>query len=799
MSDARALLPSMGDFCHGSSDDVTTEPDKRRSQHIGPLTVLEKLGPLSVIALCVAPLTSLLSGAFLILLWTPSVRDSWPGIAATGWLSRSVTLSALVIRVGADSLTAVSVSMLASLVLESRACYLPHLAGISIMRVEAPPPWRLLLKSRIFGNPGHTILLIILSVLSIGLQFSSTILFADFVPGYVPGSPSTVDYMCDLDWGWDTSAPLARIIGDHDIYNSTKYPSGLYSGLFQSAWTQRPNNIPVFGQYRQAVPNIKGVDDSGYVLTALLPFVRSDQRTSVGHFQGPTFVLDSRVSCQRPTFLSLEATPAVYEGGYQNPLWYTLVGRLTNSTDVEGLWFPESTAREIPFACQYKEVMSALQASPEQMYGREKGLGFHICQIQGVNTMMQFPQGEQNEQAILQTTQSAGSLRSTLFPYTVNDPVPARGPAFLVMASNLTLNQNQSEHEAFTKVDMLFTPNSTFRGLPPAVEEVYFSVCYTSWDSSMAHVEMSTPSPLLEPSIEVSEGQLNVDSVLGHYGIGHPSTPRAVLSLKRPRYNSSIGYPIQQPATDRLIAEWDFESTTWGNGYIIDQQPPERIQIVPDPSSDQRFRPLDVFNSWRPSRGNITALFHYQAIGTSDGGAQITPDSTRHPDQSYQVFFTHAMNKTNNSPASSLSALLTFISSSAYYEQFSYLDRKEAAEVTPFVNIPHPQSRTGLSVVIFLVLGHLTTCVCITYLFISNSKLTRLGNAWSTVAQVYGEATKGIIQNGTLTSDRDIEKLLSSAGKARKRVVVSKGGDNGGRVEAVFANETKQSVMGDKQ
>ncbi|RYC62905.1 hypothetical protein CHU98_g3304 [Xylaria longipes] len=406
--------------------------------------------------------------------------------------------------------------------------------------------------------------------------------------------------------------------------------------------------------------------------------------------------------------------------------------------------------------------------------------------------MIQFPQSEQKERAILQATQSTGSLRSALFPYTVNDSLPARGPAFLVIASNWTLNQNQTEHEAFTNVDLQFIPNSTSFGHLSAVEKVFFSLCFTSWDSSVAHVEMSTPLPLEEPSIEVSEGQLNLDSVLRHYGIGYPSTPRAVLSMKEPRYNSSIGYTIQQPATDRLIAEWDFDTTTWGLGYVIDQQPSEQVQIVPDPSYDQQFRPVGTFESWRPSLGNITALFHYQAIGTNDVAAKSTPDSTKHPDPSYQVFFTSAMNKTNNSPALSLSALLTFISSSAYYEQFSFLDRKAAGEVTPFVKIPHPQSRTGLSVVIFLLLGHSTTCVYISYLFISNSKLTRLGNAWSNIAQVYGEATKNIIQNGTHASDKDIEKLLSSAGKARKRVIVSKGDENSDRCEAVFATDTKQ-------
>ncbi|KAI1735600.1 hypothetical protein F4680DRAFT_469950 [Xylaria scruposa] len=767
-------LSTPGDTCYGQIEDT----DESKERDLGLTTALrtrDKLGWPSTITFCLAPLTSLLAAAFLVLLWSPTFRDSRPSISTTNWLSRSVTLSALVLRIGVDFLTAVTVSMLASLILESGTCAFHDLASISVMRVEAPSPWYSLLILKDSGKTSHRCLLLVLSLLCLGLQFSSTILFADFAPGRAIGNPRAMNYMYDIDYGWNTTAPLAQI-GTADIYNATHFPS--WQALFQSAWTQRPRVFPVFGENRQMITSPSGVDDSGYILTSFLPFDSSGGRTQVAKFEGLSWVLDSRVSCQRPRFLDIKVTPAHYDA-HPNPSWYSFIGRLENSTDVEGLWFPANASKEIPFSCQHKTLF---RPAPEN------GLGFGICQLQGLDTVIQYPDDKNEGQAVLQATESAGSLRSRLYPYKVTDSLPARGPAFLVIAS--TLNQNQTSHEAFTKLGVQF--NSSLIVHNKTVEDLYFSLCYTSWESSIAHVEMATPSPLEEPSIKVKDGSLDINAVLHHYGVGNLSVPRAILSLKEPQYNRSVGYPIQQPATDRFISRWDFDTLSRGAGYIIDQQPSNQIKLVPNVEQDEY---LQFFDSWPASAGNITTLFHYAAVGSNDETAKLTPESTRHPDPSYQAFFTTAMNKTNNSPALSLSALLTFISSSAYYEQFPVLDKKATGEVALFVNVSYPQSNKGLIAVISLVVGHWIVCFLVLYLFLSTSNFSRLGNSWANVAQVYGSATKDIIKNGTFASDGEVKELLRREGQGRRRVIIKNGGEDGERFEAVLTTETRRPVV----
>lgn len=476
-------------------------------------------------------------------------------------------------------------------------------------------------------------------------------------------------------------------------------------------------------------------------------------------------------------------TPSQYPAGEWNALWYSFIGRLENSTDVEGLWFPTNAPREIPFNCQYKEITSLRISTPD--FG-ENGLGFHVCQLQGLGNWMYFPDNKNKTRAALQPTESAGSLRSRLYPYNVTDLLPARGPAFLVIASNLTLNQNGTGHEAFTKLSFEFQPAFLNYSV---TEDVFFSLCFTSWESTITHVEMSTSTPLEEPSTEVKDGWFDLNAVLHQYGVGNIPTSRAILSLEEPHYNMSIGYPIQQPLTDRSICGWDFDTTSsraWGYGVIWENQHSNQIKLMPyDPQVSQPDF-VTNFTTWPPSLGNITTLFYYNPIGPNDEYARSAPEGTRLPDPSYQAFFTNAMNKTNNSPALSLSALLTSVSSSAYYEQFPILTKNATGEFALFMSASYPQSYAGLAAVISMMIGHWLTCFYVLYLFLSTTNFSRLGNAWANVAQVYGEATKDIIEDGTVTSDREVKQILMRDDKERRRVIIKNVSGSRERVEAVF-------------
>ncbi|KAI1173270.1 hypothetical protein F4777DRAFT_558278 [Nemania sp. FL0916] len=656
--------------------------------------------------------------------------------------------------------------MLASLILESGTCYFDNLAGISVMRVQAPSPWILLVALKVTGKRSLTFLLLLLSVLSLGLQFSSTILFADFAPGRLKGSLEPMEYTYDLDFQWNRAMPLAQI-GNYGIYDIVNFPPGLYSGLFQSVWTQRPKIFPILGEYRQSLNSHSGVDDSGYIYTSFLPFDSSSERTRIANFKGPAWILDTRVSCQKPHFLEINKTqaPSQYTGDVPSLYWYSFNGTLENSTEVEGLWFPTNASRKIPFNCQFEYGRHA-RGDPSR---RENAIGFYICQLQGLDKLIHFPDGKNEGGAVLQATESAGSLRSRLYPYDVTDSFPARGPAFLVIASNITLNQNQTSHEAFTKLSFQFDP--PVQGLQTAVHDVFFSLCYTSWGSMTTYVEMATSSPLEEPSVEVRDGDLDLDTILHHYGVGTSSAPRAILNLKEPHYNMSIEYPIQQPTTERFISGLDFNTLDVDEGLLLEHRISDQVKpvTIDDYKWEENIR---TYTSWPASVGNITVLFQYRGVGPNDEMAGEAPAGTRFPDPSYQEFFAKAMNNTNDSPALSLSALLTFVSSSAYYDQFPIYTRGATGEFTLFMEVSYPQSKKGLIAVISMMIAHWLICFYVLYLFLSTTKFSRLGNAWANVAQISGSETKDILEEVTLASDREVAKRLMCDSEGRRRIVI---------------------------
>jgi hypothetical protein len=64
----------------------------------------------------------------------------------------------------------------------------------------------------------------------------------------------------------------------------------------------------------------------------------------------------------------------------------------------------------------------------------------------------------------------------------------------------------------------------------------------------------------------------------------------------------------------------------------------------------------------------------------------------------------------------------------------------------------------------------MATCLSILYLFLTQTMLTRLGNMWSSVAQILSPETDDITRSAMFTSDREIEKVLENQGRKRKNM-----------------------------
>ena len=171
-------------------------------------------------------------------------------------------------------------------------------------------------------------LLLLLFVTTTSLQFSSTVLLSDLRIGQLPGLPvrrnSTVDFKYIHNWHGNVPE-----MGEISGYT---YPIQLRT----STWLRPPSAFPAFAEFSRPVSSPDGVDDTGVLLRAFLPFADAQSRESIRNYSGLATVLDSRVSCQAPKLSGLSLnlfTNATYVGRISGKLEPSVPG-------ADRLWTP---------------------------------------------------------------------------------------------------------------------------------------------------------------------------------------------------------------------------------------------------------------------------------------------------------------------------------------------------------------------------------------------------------------------------------------------------------------------------
>jgi hypothetical protein len=181
------------------------------------------------------------------------------------WVTRSISVSTLVLRTVADFQAAIATSMIVAWMLESkRGTSLHQLAHLSSMRTATAGPWTLsgfVLQDtrhyvKKYGPPyRHALLIATLLLTTIVLQFSSTILLSDLRPG-----------------------PLGGGERDTQVRPGLSYRNMYRRITRDAAWTSDPPFYPTFGEYAEPVSAVNSVADTGMLLRALLPFSIAEDR-----------------------------------------------------------------------------------------------------------------------------------------------------------------------------------------------------------------------------------------------------------------------------------------------------------------------------------------------------------------------------------------------------------------------------------------------------------------------------------------------------------------------------------------
>lgn len=126
------------------------------------------------------------------------------------------------------------------------------------------------------------------------LQFSSTALLSDLRLGRLPGLQANQNSTYDFTYT-SHGQPYNVSHGYKGYTRGTTYPI-LWRG---STWTRNPPAFPAFAEYSEPLAVPDGVDDTGILLRAFLPFPDAESRETIRNYTGTTMVLDSRVSTVR--------------------------------------------------------------------------------------------------------------------------------------------------------------------------------------------------------------------------------------------------------------------------------------------------------------------------------------------------------------------------------------------------------------------------------------------------------------------------------------------------------------------
>ncbi|KAI0543199.1 hypothetical protein GGR58DRAFT_13741 [Xylaria digitata] len=412
----------------------------------------------------------LVSIAFLSLLWfgygdEPEAAGAlwiWRQIAAHDWITRSITISALILRSIVSLQVALCTSMTAALVLEKRLTRKSDVAYLSIARSISDGPRKvvqLLFSSRSWFVLTYIELwlLLLLALVTLALQFSSTLLLSDIhnfvIVGDVESTPvNNFGSFNDL-WEGDVKTPI-------QVLNDPTYA--------------------VFGEERSSsniTPTASGFSDTSIIRRGYLPFRGSENRTSVREYRGSTLVTNSHIVCVPPDI----------EGRLlpQAELEYSGVGRMAGVINYD--WSIRRAHKGIGPLCAHH------------------GCGFASfdCSIPGAIVKS----SPQSNLCFIETVGITSGTISSLFASqlltflnTENEPWALNSTMFLIVRSSLTTDDLDEIVDAYP------IPPATTTGEWTKFEvsggrSVGVSLCFARFYVQPYYVNMTAQRPTHEPDV----------------------------------------------------------------------------------------------------------------------------------------------------------------------------------------------------------------------------------------------------------------------------------------------------------
>ncbi|KAK4214432.1 hypothetical protein QBC37DRAFT_284002 [Rhypophila decipiens] len=252
---------------------------------------LRSIGTWPTITLALSTVVLVSAIVFLAIFWQAAfsilqgrnVARFWMQIIQSGQSAITITITSAFIRTAISLQAGVATSMLSSIIVERAGISLWKLPMLSMIRSISVGPqtlaWPLLRRPFRKTPVLHLCIVLMMLVITIVAQFTSTILLSDFATETVvlPQNTTTVT----IGFSDDT-------------------PDYVFSNGGINYWNTAPSVFPRFAEYGEPVETTEGVADTGLSLRAFIPLANSSTRSSLRSYSGPATVLDARVVCVRP-------------------------------------------------------------------------------------------------------------------------------------------------------------------------------------------------------------------------------------------------------------------------------------------------------------------------------------------------------------------------------------------------------------------------------------------------------------------------------------------------------------------
>ncbi|KAJ2998410.1 hypothetical protein NUW58_g332 [Xylaria curta] len=295
------------------------------------LGLQESLGTYGILVLVGGGLVVIGAWGFLVFLWfggghEPNYAQApqfWLYLMFNGWITQSITLSSLVLRLIVSAQVTICTSLLASLILEKYPVPVSETARYSVLRGVNDGPFGLIQlafsRIRYWKNTFRRVellLLIIIFLVALAINFSSTVLLSDIEFSEVAHRPS----IKDVNLVFNYSQPMY-------------VPASEY-------WTQRPRAYAAFGEINSGLaarPNSLGVSDTGLVRRVFLSSPNASERMATSLYSGPAWVMNSRTICMPPDIRGLISVKYLPTNGTMGQF----LGNISYSTQLRRARLPQ--------------------------------------------------------------------------------------------------------------------------------------------------------------------------------------------------------------------------------------------------------------------------------------------------------------------------------------------------------------------------------------------------------------------------------------------------------------------------